>query len=74
MILAIAAAKAQPFNADLYTVAATVIPVLFLAIAVQGNAYDEFLRLLVSATRRAHALQDATGWQRQRRKTHRHSA
>jgi integrase len=44
MTLALAlapAAKPQPFNADFYSVAATVIPVLFHAIAVQGRIYDE---------------------------------
>jgi len=44
MIAAVAlahAAKPRPFNADFFTVAATVIPVLFLAIAVQGATLDD---------------------------------
>jgi len=35
---------AAAFNADFYTVASTVIPVLFLAIAVQGTMYEELLK------------------------------
>jgi hypothetical protein len=39
--LAQAVGQAAPaFNADFYSVAATVIPVLFVAIAVQGRLYD----------------------------------
>jgi hypothetical protein len=37
------------FNADLYAVAATVIPVLFLALAVQGSTFDAMLRWLNGA-------------------------
>jgi hypothetical protein len=45
MTLALAASHAAPtFNADFYTVAATVIPVLFLAIAVQGTTYDSLIK------------------------------
>jgi hypothetical protein len=39
----------QSFNADFYVTCATVIPVLFLAVAVQGRAYESMLR---SAQRR----------------------
>lgn len=34
---------AQPFNNTFYATVATIIPVLFLAIAVQGRAYDRIL-------------------------------
>jgi len=37
-------AAAPAFNGLFYATAATVIPVLFLAIAVQGNAYETLLR------------------------------
>jgi len=35
---------AKNFNADFYVTCATVIPVLFLAVAVQGRAYESVLR------------------------------
>jgi len=35
---------AKPFPADFYVTSATVIPVLFLAVAVQGRAYESVLR------------------------------
>lgn len=35
---------AKPFDADFYIVCATIIPVLFLAVAVQGRAYESVLR------------------------------
>lgn len=38
------AAKPQAFNADFYTVAATVIPVLFLALTLQGDFWKTLLR------------------------------
>ena len=44
MIAALAAAKAQPFNGLFYATVATVIPVLYLAIAVQGRLYDNLLQ------------------------------
>src|SRR5258708_6016603 len=43
---------APPFNADFYSVAATVIPVLFLAVAVQGHAYQDLLSSATDAGRR----------------------
>jgi hypothetical protein len=36
MFLTAAHSATRPFNADFYIMAATVIPVLYLAIAVQG--------------------------------------
>jgi hypothetical protein len=36
---------AEPFNSDFYVTCATVIPVLFLAFAVQGRSYEDLLRL-----------------------------
>ena len=48
-MLALAHAHAAPgFNADFYSVAATVIPVLFLAIAVQGTTYQDLIRAAIS--------------------------
>jgi hypothetical protein len=38
------AAPAPAFNGLFYTTAATIIPVLFLALAVQGNAYANLLK------------------------------
>jgi len=70
MTLALAASThAQHYNADFYTVAATVIPVLFLAVAVQGPAYDGLLRYGAERARRSRALwesndpPDMTGYQ-----------
>jgi hypothetical protein len=51
--LAHVASPATPaFNSSFYTTAATVIPVLFLAIAVQGRMYDDLLKAYVNAGRR----------------------
>jgi hypothetical protein len=48
--LAHVASPATPaFNSSFYTTAATVIPVLFLAIAVQGRMYDDLLKAYVNA-------------------------
>jgi hypothetical protein len=52
--LAAGHAAAPAFNADFYMTAATVIPVLFLAIAVQGSTYTDILRI-------AHDAGDRTG-------------
>jgi hypothetical protein len=44
---------APPFNATFYATAATIIPVFFLAIAVQGNMYKNMItaaRAKISAT------------------------
>jgi hypothetical protein len=38
--------KDPSFNSDFYVTAATVIPVLYLALAVQGPALDEMIRWL----------------------------
>ena len=46
----------DPFNADFYSVIATVIPVLYLAIAVQGSTFStllNWLRALVIRTQGA---------------------
>lgn len=40
------AAAAPPFNTDFYVTIATVIPVLFLAIAVQGPVYQDLVQAL----------------------------
>lgn len=49
-----AAAPAAPaFNADFYITAATVIPVLFLAFAVQGRTYQDMLQAIRRAKERA---------------------
>jgi hypothetical protein len=47
MTLATVHAAAQPFNADFYVAAATVIPVLFLAAAITGKAYPFLARVAV---------------------------
>lgn len=39
-----ARAAALAFNTAFYATAATIIPVLFLAIAVQGRAFQEMLK------------------------------
>jgi hypothetical protein len=44
--LAHAAPAAPAFNTEFYATAATIIPVLFLAVAVQGNTYDVLIRAL----------------------------
>ena len=44
---------ADNFNADFYVTCATVIPVLFLAVAVQGQAYEAVLRSARRAARTA---------------------
>jgi hypothetical protein len=44
--------KPQPFNADFYTAAATIIPVLFLAVALQSRIYDDLLGALGAELRR----------------------
>jgi hypothetical protein len=53
MLAALAhAPTAAPFNANFYITAATVIPVLFLAIAVQGRTYENLLKAFSDAFRR----------------------
>ena len=42
---------AKNFNSDFYVVCATVIPVLFLAVAVQGGAYKSVLQAAMVAAR-----------------------
>jgi hypothetical protein len=46
------AALSPSFNANFYIVAATVIPVLFLAIAVQGRPYESLMTAFSHAFRR----------------------
>ena len=48
----------KTFDADFYVVCATVIPVLFLAIAVQGDAY----KTLLNAALRARITKSDDGW------------
>jgi hypothetical protein len=43
-----AAPAAPAFNRDFYVTAATVIPVLFLAIAVQGRGYQTLLDVIIT--------------------------
>jgi hypothetical protein len=59
-------AAAPAFNGLFYATAATVIPVLYLAIAVQGRTYDDLLKAYVNMARRlkqnpGHWLQRAAG-------------
>jgi hypothetical protein len=50
MSVALAPAQhALPFNAVFYATIATIIPVLFLAIAVQGRLYEDLIKAGVSA-------------------------
>jgi hypothetical protein len=51
----------KTFNSDFYVVCATIIPVLFLAVAVQGNAYKS---VLDTAMKAAQTKAD-DGWKRQ---------
>jgi hypothetical protein len=52
MVLALAHSQAAPaFNGLFYATAATIIPVLFLALAVQGTIYQDFLTAAVGAAR-----------------------
>jgi hypothetical protein len=52
MILALASSHAAPaFNGLYFATIATVIPVLFLALAVQGGSYDGLLRLALRTGR-----------------------
>jgi hypothetical protein len=44
-----AAANPPPFNGLFYATAATIIPVLFLAIAVQGTTYQDLLNVVLTA-------------------------
>jgi len=45
------AARVQPFNGLFYATTATVIPVLFLAITLQGDTYKNLLRALERSNR-----------------------
>ncbi len=47
-----AAAPPSAFNGLFYATVATIIPVLFLAIAVQGQFLEELLALYIASTRR----------------------
>jgi len=40
----------QKFNANFYVVAATIIPVLYLALTLQGKVYGDFVAQLKAAT------------------------
>jgi hypothetical protein len=54
MILAVTHGQpAPPFSTALYATASAVIPVLFLAIAVQGRLYDDMLKAFVTGFRRS---------------------
>jgi hypothetical protein len=43
---------AKHFNADFYITCATVIPVLFIALVVQGGTYEDMLRTALEAAHR----------------------
>jgi hypothetical protein len=50
--LAQAAAPAAPaFNSTFYATIATVIPVLFLALAIQGRIYEGLVKAMVTSAR-----------------------
>lgn len=40
-----------PFNADFYITVSTIIPIFFLALAVQGTEYQDAMRALITAFR-----------------------
>ncbi len=52
LALAARAAAAPPFNANFYIVAATIIPVLFIALVVQGGVYENLLKAVRAVDRR----------------------
>jgi hypothetical protein len=57
MTLALAlahAGKQQPFNGLFYATAATLIPVLFLALAVQGNTFERLLDVALRGSQSIH--------------------
>lgn len=56
--IALAHGAAPAFNADFYTVAATVIPVLFLALAVQGSVYGDLLKTFARGMREMFSAND----------------
>lgn len=53
MFLVAVQGTAPPFNADFYVAAATIIPVLYLAIAVQQDAVRGLARVAVDAVARS---------------------
>jgi hypothetical protein len=52
MVFAAAHAAAQPFNADFYATVATLIPILFLAIAVQSTIYEDLMKTVTRSLNR----------------------
>jgi hypothetical protein len=56
--LALATHHAAPFNGLFYATAATIIPVLYLALAVQGRTYDA----LINAAKRADSRDAILTW------------
>ncbi len=66
MTIALAHVLAAPaFNTAFYSVTATVIPVLFLAIAVQGRLYEDLVKAGVEAYKRNNPparLLPSLGW------------
>ena len=65
LALAHSAPAAPSFNAALYTTVALIIPVLFLAIAVQGRAYENLLKTSVTAANDSRWDQDPEPGMRQ---------
>jgi hypothetical protein len=60
--LAHTAPAAAPFNGLFYATVATIIPVLFLAIAVQGRAYDNLLQTLITAANDSRRDKNPGAW------------
>jgi hypothetical protein len=52
-----ATAASPPFNGLFYATIATIIPVLYIALAVQGDAYEPFLRAALTIARRSPSVQ-----------------
>jgi hypothetical protein len=58
LTLAAHAHPVPPFDGLFYATVATVIPVLFLAIAVQGTAYQELLKIVARAVHQAQNIRE----------------
>jgi hypothetical protein len=61
---AVAARPDPPFNSNLYFAAATVIPVLFLAIAVQGRTYETMVNNSIRAAAAARIAKLSRPWRK----------
>lgn len=60
------AATAPAFNSLFFATAATMIPVLFLAIAVQGTTYQDLVKAYLAANRRSELTSVLRQWAERR--------